>query len=94
VEVVEIRPRTYAAFRWASQFPGQELAAGRTTLVEFFIDDTNPGSGGVTVTVVESGFAALDAPEEVRQAGIKDNTGGWSLELGSLKDRAEQPSPT
>jgi hypothetical protein len=48
--------------------------------------------GGVTVTVVESGFAALDAPEEVRQGGIKDNTGGWSLELGSLKDRAEQPS--
>jgi hypothetical protein len=41
------------------------------------------------VTVVESGFAALDVPEEVSQSQLKDNTGGWSEELGSLRTRAE-----
>jgi hypothetical protein len=44
------------------------------------------------VTVVESGFAALDVPEETRQSQLKDNTGGWSQELGSLRTRAEEPA--
>jgi hypothetical protein len=37
------------------------------------------------------GFAALDVPEEVRRSQLKDNTGGWSEELGSLRTRAEAP---
>jgi hypothetical protein len=86
---VEIRPQSYAAFRWASQAPGADLAPGNTTLIEFFVDDAGDG---VTVTVVESGFAALDVPEEVRQSQLKDNTGGWSEELGSLRTRAEAPA--
>jgi uncharacterized protein YndB with AHSA1/START domain len=89
VEVVEMRPPSYAAFRWASQAPGADLAARNTTLVEFFVADAGQG---ITVTVVESGFAALDAPEEVRQSQLKDNTGGWSEELGSLRARAEEPA--
>src|ERR1700727_2482772 len=88
VEVVEMRPPSYAAFRWASQAPGADLAPGHTTLVEFFVDDA--GEGG-RVTVVESGFAALYVPEDVRQSQLKDNTGGWSAELGSLRARAEEP---
>jgi uncharacterized protein YndB with AHSA1/START domain len=86
VETVRIDPQTYAAFRWASQFPGQELAEGKATLVEFFVA---PLAGAVKVTVRESGFAALEAPEEVRQAGFDDNTEGWRVELGSLKSRSE-----
>ena len=39
VEVVEMRPPRYAAFRWASQAPGADLAPGHTTLVEFFVAD-------------------------------------------------------
>jgi uncharacterized protein YndB with AHSA1/START domain len=89
VEVVELRPQSYAAFRWASQAPGADLASGNTTLVEFFVDDAGEG---VSVTVVESGFAALDVPEEVRQSQLKDNTGGWSEELGRLRTRAEEPA--
>ena len=46
----------------------------------------------VSVTVVESGFDALDVPEEVRQSQLKDNTGGWSEELGSLRARAQEPA--
>jgi len=86
VEVVELTPTSYAAFRWASQFPNEELAEGRTTLVEFFISETQ---GAVKVRVRESGFAALDASEEVKQAGIKDNTEGWREELGALRKSAE-----
>jgi uncharacterized protein YndB with AHSA1/START domain len=86
VQVVRVEPKTYAAFRWASQEPGTELADGHTTLVEFRVE---PGPDSVQVTVVESGFTALDLPAETREQAWKDNTGGWSLELGSLKERAE-----
>ena len=85
VQVVDLRPRSYAAFRWASQFAGEDLAPGRTTLIEFTLDDLGDR---VHVQVVESGFAALDAPDEVKQAGLKSNTDGWTEELKSLRDRA------
>lgn len=86
VEAVELSPRSYASFRWASQFPNEELAEGRTTLVEFFLTETQDA---VTVKVRESGFAALAASEEVRLAGIKDNTQGWREELSALCKSAE-----
>ncbi|WP_034264395.1 hypothetical protein [Actinospica robiniae] len=89
VEVVELTPRIYAAFRWASQFPNEELGDGRTTLVEFFISEAQDA---VTVRVRESGFAALDASEEVKQSGIKENTKGWREELGALRKSAENRS--
>lgn len=87
VQVVEMKPRTYASFRWASQFPGEELAEGHTTLIEFFVQ--NEATGGVRVKVRESGFAELDAPEEVRESGLKSNTEGWGIELADLGKRAE-----
>ncbi|MFI1095598.1 SRPBCC domain-containing protein [Streptomyces sp. NPDC020917] len=87
VEVVKLDPRTYAAFRWASQFPGEELAPGRTTLVEFSVEEL---AEGVRVTVTESGFASLDAPEDVRKQGFSANTEGWQMELGALRTRAEK----
>ena len=87
VEVVEMNPRTYAAFRWASQFPNSELTAGHSTLIEFFVSET---SEAVRVRVRESGFAHLDASEEIRQAGLKSNTEGWLLELGELKQHSEE----
>jgi uncharacterized protein YndB with AHSA1/START domain len=86
VEVVEMKPQTYAAFRWASQFPNTDLEPTHSTLVEFFVSES---ADGVLVKVRESGFAALDAPEEIRQAGVRDNTEGWRLELGDLKRRSE-----
>ena len=84
IEVVRVEPRTYAAFRWASQAPGAELTPTNTTLVEFRL---TPLGDAVRVNVVERGFAAL--PEDVREQAWKDNTGGWQQELGSLKERAE-----
>jgi uncharacterized protein YndB with AHSA1/START domain len=89
VEVVDVRPRDYAAFRWASQSPGADLAPGNTTLVEFFV---TPADDAVSVTVVETGFAVLEAPEDVREAAVKDNTGGWVEVLADLQKRAEASS--
>jgi uncharacterized protein YndB with AHSA1/START domain len=89
VEVVELRPRDYAAFRWASQSPGADLAPGNTTLVEFFVATAEDA---VSVTVVESGFGVLDAPDDVREKALKDNTGGWPEVLADLQKRAEGAS--
>lgn len=85
VEVVELRPMSYAAFRWASSFPGEDLSAGRTTLIEFTVAPTD---GGVAVSVVESGFASLDAPDELKAKGVESNSDGWTQELESLRLRA------
>jgi uncharacterized protein YndB with AHSA1/START domain len=85
VEVLRIEPRTYAAFRWASRFPGAELTEGNTTMVEFFVA---AAEGGVTVTVRESGFARLDAAEDVREAALRANTEGWRQEMADLSARA------
>ena len=88
VEVVRVEPRSYAAFRWASQAPGAALGPGNTTLVEFHVQ---PGADAVLVTVVESGFAELDIAAADREQARKDNTGGWQEELADLKKRAEAP---
>jgi uncharacterized protein YndB with AHSA1/START domain len=85
IEVVELRPKTYAAFRWSSSFPGGDLTPGRTTLIEFTVE---PSDDGVRVSVVESGFAQLDAPDEVKAQSVESNSGGWTQELDSLRDRA------
>jgi uncharacterized protein YndB with AHSA1/START domain len=86
VEVVELRPMTYAAFRWASSFPGAELDSGRTTLIEFTITPTDQGA---RVSVVESGFAQLAATDEVKASSIESNSGGWTDQLAALQAQAE-----
>jgi uncharacterized protein YndB with AHSA1/START domain len=86
VEVVELRPMTYAAFRWSSAFPGDDLTPGRTTTIEFTV---TPTDDGVVVAVVESGFAKLDAPDELKNQSVESNSDGWSQELDSLRTRAE-----
>jgi uncharacterized protein YndB with AHSA1/START domain len=86
VEVVDVRPMTYAAFRWASTFPGEDLAAGRTTLIEFAV---TPTADGVRVSVTESGFSQLDASEGLKRQGIESNSDGWTEQMSSLRDRAQ-----
>lgn len=86
VEVVELRPMSYAAFRWSPTFPGDDLAPGRTTLIEFTV---TPTADGVAVSVVESGFAKLDAPDAVKSQGIESNSDGWTQQLDALRTRAE-----
>lgn len=86
VEVVRVEPQTYAAFRWASAFPGEALAPGKATLVEFTV---TPVADGIEVTVTESGFMALTASESVVSEGFESNSNGWSEMMDNLKARAE-----
>jgi len=88
VRVEKVQPPTYLAYRWASAFPGQELRADNSTLVEFTLI---PEGDMTRLRVVESGFAALAGSEDLRRQAMKDNTGGWPQELDALKSRAEQP---
>jgi uncharacterized protein YndB with AHSA1/START domain len=89
VRVEKVDPPTYLAYRWASAFPGEDLRDDNSTLVEF----TLAVEGDKTrLRVVESGFAALAASEELRRKAMEDNNGGWPMELDALKVRAEQLS--
>ncbi|WJV47236.1 SRPBCC domain-containing protein [Streptomyces flavofungini] len=87
VRVEKVEPQTYVAYRWASAFPGEELRADNSTLVEFTL--TSEGDK-TRLRVVESGFAALVGSEELRAHAVRDNTVGWPQELDALKRRAEQ----
>ncbi|MFC4591984.1 SRPBCC domain-containing protein [Sphaerisporangium corydalis] len=89
VRVEKVRPQTYVAYRWTSAFPGQELRADNSTLVEFTL---TPEGDKTRLRVVESGFAALNGTEEVRGRAVKDNTEGWPQVLDAFKKRAEQSS--
>jgi uncharacterized protein YndB with AHSA1/START domain len=89
VRVEKVESPTYLAYRWASAFPGEELREDNSTLVEFTL---TPEGDKTRLRVVESGFAALAGPKELRTKAVKDNTGGWPQELDALKTRAEQPS--
>lgn len=89
VRVEKLQPPTYLAYRWASAFPGQELSGDNSTLVEFTLI---PEGDRTRLRVAESGFTALAGSDELRSKALKDNAGGWPVELDALKVRAERPS--
>lgn len=79
------RPR-YAAFRWIGT-PSRDESTP-STLVEFWIDERD--GGGVTLRVLESGFASLS---EDPASWLKDREGndqGWLIELAAAKAFVEQ----
>lgn len=83
IKTVALDPPHHAAFRW---LPGdsddtQPSAAG-STLVEFWLDER---AGGVTLRVVESGFASLNVTDEERRKNIDGNTEGWEIELAAAR---------
>lgn len=79
VYVVSLDPPCTAAFRWYSG--EREDGTQPPTLVELTVE---PRQGhGVTLTVVESGFAAL-SPER-RDSALPENTAGWEEELAAAR---------
>ncbi|GGC56220.1 SRPBCC domain-containing protein [Hoyosella rhizosphaerae] len=72
---VELDKPRYAAFRWHTD----TTRLDDSTLVEFWIEESP--QGGVTLRVIESGFASLRMSEEQRQLRIKSNKDGWEEEL-------------
>lgn len=87
VSVERIDPPRYAAFRWASAFPGEPLTEKNATLIEFTL---TPEGDGTRLRVVESGFAGLAGTDELRRQAHRDNTGGWGEELEKLRERVEK----
>jgi hypothetical protein len=87
IDVVRVDPQGYVSFRWASAFGGTEPAPGTATLVECYL---RPVGDEVGLTVVESGFAALDLADERRESEWLGNRGGWQYELAGLRARAER----
>lgn len=87
VRVVKVEPPSYIAYRWAPATPGRDLVEGNSTLVEF----TLSAEGGKTrLTVVESGFAALAVPDDVRARTVGNLTEGWPQVLDAAKKHVEE----
>lgn len=86
--IVSVEPPRYFSYRWATAFPGEEAAEGNSTLVEFTL--TADGDG-TRLRVVESGFAALDIPEErIPYAGYESHTQGWADVTAGLATYVEK----
>lgn len=74
--IVVVEPETRFAYRWGSE--DRPLEPGQSTLVEWTLQPN--GEGGTTLTVVESGFAALyNGPEQ-----IVDNREGWRHQFDNI----------
>ncbi|GAA4958456.1 uncharacterized protein YndB with AHSA1/START domain [Nonomuraea thailandensis] len=87
VRVEKVQPPTYVAYRWASAFPGEELRADNSTLVEFILSTEGDKT---RLRVIESGFAALSLSEDQRAQTVRFNADGWPQVFAVVKDRAEQ----
>lgn len=85
VSVERLEPPRYAAYRWASGFPGDAPTAGNSTLVEFTLFELR---GGVLLRLRESGFATLEGGHDFRAARLADNAGGWDGQLAALQQVA------
>lgn len=86
VEKVEA-PHLFA-FRWVAMpgvDPGQPVADGNSTLVEFHL---SPEGDGTRVRVVETGFPVLERSEADRAEIAGDHDSGWERELGELVEYA------
>ena len=82
--VERVEPPRFFSFRWARP-KGTPPAEGNSTLVEFSLSAEGKGT---RLRVVESGFDALAEPADEKAKHFADNTQGWNVELGHLRDYA------
>ncbi len=81
IRTVELDEPRYAAYRWLSG-PGEADDDAASTLVEFWIRDQD---GGVSLRVVESGFASLPGDDAARRRAFDENDEGWEQELRAAR---------
>jgi uncharacterized protein YndB with AHSA1/START domain len=86
VRVEKLDPPRYAAFRWASAYPGTSLSATNSTLVEFSLMTTG---AGVQLSVKESGFATLEGDHPFIAEQFAGNTEGWKMQFEALVNAIE-----
>jgi uncharacterized protein YndB with AHSA1/START domain len=87
VQVVALEPPRRAVFVWVPHSGGETPSGSTGTKVEFTISDRE---GGVLLTVVETGFSALDLPADRLARNYEDNVEGWTIELKLAKSFAER----
>ncbi|WP_137119884.1 ATPase [Segeticoccus rhizosphaerae] len=85
---------SYVAFRWLEQTSdgdgdGDGDGEAPSTLVEFWITERD---GGVTLTVVESGFTGLGKERAAVVDHVQENTAGWETELTAARTFVESAS--
>ena len=78
--VERVEPPHFFSFRWVVD-PGPDVAEDNSTLVEFSLSEEGDST---RLTVVESGFRDLAAPEDERQRHVDSHRRGWMLELDEL----------
>jgi uncharacterized protein YndB with AHSA1/START domain len=83
--VVDVEPHRRFSYRWAAEAESEQIE-GNSTLVEFTLDPTDEGT---RLRVVESGFEELAVTDEQRRARVEDNSEGWEIQLGRIRERAE-----
>jgi uncharacterized protein YndB with AHSA1/START domain len=83
--VVDVEPHRRFSYRWAAEAESEQIE-GNSTLVEFTLDPTDEGT---RLRVVESGFEDLAVTDEQRRKRVEDNTEGWEIQLGRVRERAE-----
>jgi uncharacterized protein YndB with AHSA1/START domain len=84
--VEKVDPPRFFSFRW-SRPKDTPVAEGNSTLVELSLSAEGEGT---RLTVVESGFTALAGSEDEKATHLADNTEGWNVELGHLREYAEK----
>jgi len=84
--VVDVEPHRRFTYRWAAEAESEQIE-GNSTLVEFTLDPTDEGT---RLRVVESGFEDLAETDEQRRARVEDNSEGWEIQLGRVRERAER----
>ena len=77
LRIERLEPKTVFGYTWG--ISGLPDSDPRRTYVEFTL---TPDDHGTTVTVVETGFAQLEAAEHSK--AFESNTGGWASELDEL----------
>lgn len=80
--VERVEPPHVFSFRWARPL-GAAPREGNSTLVEFSLSAEGEST---RLRVVESGFPALEGPEDEKATYAAGNTDGWKQELGDLQE--------
>ena len=84
IRTVSLDPLRYAAFRW---YLSPDRLDGGSTLVEFTIEDATPS--GVTLTVVETGFASLPEDAAARRVRYEQHDSGWRSQFALARAALE-----
>ena len=84
--VEKVEPPGFFSYRWARPV-GTEPAPGNSTLVEFTLI---PEGSATRLRMVETGFSSLDGTEEEKGTAAKQNSEGWTSELGEFQEYAER----